>query len=164
MSIPIEFGTALRSPFDVANSARYIENLDFDILGCGEHVSFHGDTANGFVSLSVAAGVTSKIQLMSTITLVPLYPATLLAKMGAALDVASDGRFIFGVGVGGDKEGGSDGLPERDGITTVTRSTVASSVLGRMDGAHVLLEIYNSNKRSSSGHPCENSLEVELLS
>ena len=102
MSSPIEFGTALRSPFDVANSARYIENLDFDILGCGEHVSFHGDTANGFVSLSVAAGVTSKIQLMSTITLVPLYPATLLAKMGAALDVASDGRFIFGVGVGGE--------------------------------------------------------------
>ena len=102
MSIPIEFGTALRSPFDVANSARYIENLGFDILGCGEHVSFHGDTANGFVSLSVAAGVTSKIQLMSTITLVPLYPATLLAKMGAALDVASDGRFIFGVGVGGE--------------------------------------------------------------
>ena len=102
MSIPIEFATTLRSPFDVASSAKYIESLGFDILGCGEHVTFHGDTANGFVSLSVAAGVTSNIRLMSTITLVPLYPATLLAKMGAALDVASNGRFMFGVGVGGE--------------------------------------------------------------
>ena len=102
MGIPIEFGTAFRSPFEIADSAKYIEKLGFDILGCGEHVSFHGDTANAFISLSVAAGVTSKIKLMSTITLVPLYPAALLAKMGAALDVASEGRFICGVGVGGE--------------------------------------------------------------
>jgi alkanesulfonate monooxygenase SsuD/methylene tetrahydromethanopterin reductase-like flavin-dependent oxidoreductase (luciferase family) len=98
----LRFGTALRSPSDVAASAQRIEALGFDVLGCGEHVSFHGDTANGFVSLSVAAGATSRIQLMSTITLVPLYPAALLAKLGAALDVASGGRFMLGVGVGGE--------------------------------------------------------------
>ena len=97
---PITFGTALRAPHGIADSARHIESLGFDVLGCGEHVSFYGDTANGFVSLSVAAGVTSRIRLMSTITLVPLYPAALLAKLGAALDVASDGRFMLGVGVG----------------------------------------------------------------
>jgi len=98
----IRFGTALRSPYDVAASARRIEALGFDVLGCGEHVSFHGDSANGFVSLSVAAGATARIQLMSAITLVPLYPAALLAKLGAALDVASSGRFMLGVGVGGE--------------------------------------------------------------
>ena len=68
----LRFGTALRSPYDVAASARYIESLGFDVLGCGEHVSFYGETANGFVSLSVAAGATSTIQLLSAITLVPL--------------------------------------------------------------------------------------------
>ena len=99
---PITFGTALRAPHGIADSARHIESLGFDVLGCGEHVSFYGDTANAFVSLSVAAGVTSRIRLMSTITLVPLYPAALLAKLGAALDVASDGRFMLGVGVGGE--------------------------------------------------------------
>ena len=98
----IEFGTTLRSPYNVAELAQQIEALEFDILGCGEHVSFYGDTANGFVSLSVAAGVTKKIRLMSAITLVPLYPAALLAKMGAALDVASGGRYTMGVGVGGE--------------------------------------------------------------
>ena len=88
----ITFGTALRSPYDVADSARRIEELGYDVLGCGEHVSFYGDTANGFVSLSVAAGVTSRVRLLSAITLVPLYPAALLAKLGAALDVASNKR------------------------------------------------------------------------
>ena len=98
----VKFGTALRSPYGVAELSRQIEGLGYDVLGCGEHVSFHGDTANGFVSLSVAAGATTNIELMSTITLVPLYPAALLAKMGAALDVASNGRFSLGVGVGGE--------------------------------------------------------------
>ena len=98
----IEFGTTLRSPYNVAELAQQIECLEFDILGCGEHVSLYGDTANGFVSLSIAAGVTKKIRLMSAITLVPLYPAALLAKMGAALDVASGGRYTMGVGVGGE--------------------------------------------------------------
>jgi len=98
----MEFGTTLRSPYDVARSSQQIEALGFDFLGCGEHVSFYVDTANGFVSLSVAAGATTTIRLMSTITLVPLYPAPLLAKMGAALDAASGGRFSLGVGVGGE--------------------------------------------------------------
>ncbi len=98
----IEFGTTLRSPSNVAELAQQIEGLGFDILGCGEHVSFYGDSANGFISLSVAAGVTNDIRLMSAITLVPLYPAALLAKLGAALDVASGGRYTMGVGVGGE--------------------------------------------------------------
>ncbi len=98
----ISFGTALRSPYDVATAAARIEALGFDILSCGEHVTFHGDSANGIVSLSVAAGATNHIKLMSSITLLPLYPPALLAKMGAALDIASGGRFILGVGVGGE--------------------------------------------------------------
>ena len=98
----IRFGTALRSPYEVAAAAKQIEGLGFDILSCGEHVTFHGDSANGIVSLSVAAGATQHINLMSSITLLPLYPPALLAKMGAALDVASGGRFMLGVGVGGE--------------------------------------------------------------
>lgn len=109
----IQFGTALRSPYEIADAARRIEGLGFDVLGCGEHVSFHRDTGNAFISLAVAAGATSRIKLMSAITLVPLYPAALLAKMGAALDAASNGRFLLGVGVGGEfpKEFEACGVP-----------------------------------------------------
>ena len=133
----LRFGTALRSPYDVAASAQRIEALGFDVLGCGEHVSFHGDTANGFVSLGVAAGATKNIQLMSAITLVPLYPAALLAKLGAALDVASGGRFMLGVGVGGEfpNEFEACGVPVKqrgsrtdDALEVITRTWTQTKV------------------------------------
>ena len=143
----LQFGTVLRSPWDVADSARDIEALGFDILGCGEHVSFYGDTANGFVSLSVAAGATSTIRLMSTITLIPLYPPALLAKLGAALDVASNGRFMLGVGVGGEYplEFKACGIPVKqrgsrtdDALEVVTRTWTDTNV--NYEGRYTTLE------------------------
>ena len=133
----IEFGTTLRSVYDVGRIAKQIEDLGYDFLGCGEHVSFHGETANGIVSLSVAAGATERIRLMSAITLVPLYPAALLAKMGAALDVASGGRFTLGVGVGGEfpNEFDACGVPVNqrgsrtdDALEVITRTWTQTDV------------------------------------
>lgn len=146
----IEFGTALRSPYNVATLARQIEDLGFDIIGCGEHVSFYVDTANGFVSLSVAAGATTHVRLMSTITLVPLYPAALLAKMGAALDVASGGRFALGVGVGGEfaNEFEACGIPVNqrgsrtdDALEVITRTWTGTDVT--YDGRYTKLENFS---------------------
>ncbi|MDE0797787.1 MAG: LLM class flavin-dependent oxidoreductase, partial [Alphaproteobacteria bacterium] len=146
----IRFGTALRSPYNVAELSQQIENLGYDVLGCGEHVSFYGDTANGFISLSVAAGATKHIELMSTITLVPLYPAALLAKMGAALDVASGGRYSMGVGVGGEfaNEFAACGVPikERgartdDALEVITRTWTGTDVT--YDGRFTKLENFS---------------------
>ena len=109
----ILFGTGLRSPGGVVEFARRAEDLGFDVLGCGEHVMFHVPTANTYISLGVAAGATSRIRLLSAVVLLPLYPAALAAKMGAALDVASNGRYMFGVGIGGEfpKEFEACGVP-----------------------------------------------------
>ena len=133
----ITFATTLRSERNIEQAAQLAERQGFDVLGVGEHVSFYGDTANGIVSLSVAAGATDKIRLMSAITLVPLYPPALLAKMGAALDVASNGRFMLGVGVGGEypKEFEACGIPveERgartdDALEVITRTWSGTDV------------------------------------
>lgn len=112
----IQFGTGIRNLKDVAASARHIEKLGFDILSSGEHVSFHGPIGNSYITLSVAAGATEHIKLMSTIVLLPLYPAALAAKLGAALDNASGGRYMFGVGVGGEnpKEFEACGVPVKE--------------------------------------------------
>lgn len=109
----IEFGTALPGTEKTAEFAQRAEELGFDYLGCGEHVMFHGPVGNTFISLSVAAGATKKIKLISSIVLLPLYPAALVAKMGSALDVASNGRYNFGVGIGGEfpKEFEACGVP-----------------------------------------------------
>lgn len=146
----IKFGTTLRAPHGIVELSRQIEGLGYDVLGCGEHVSFHGDTANGFVSLSVAAGATTKIELMSAITLVPLYPAALLAKMGAALDVASNGRFSLGVGVGGEfpNEFAACGVPVKergartdDALEVITRTWSGTDVT--YDGRFTKLENFS---------------------
>ena len=109
----IEFGLAMRRVDDVAGQALEIEELGYDYATTGEHVFFHVPCANAFISLAVAAGATTTLKLMSTITLLPLYPAVLAAKQAAALDVASGGRFHLGIGVGGElpKEFAASGVP-----------------------------------------------------
>ncbi len=85
-----------------AADVRLVEDLGFDYLALGEHLMFHVPVPNAIVGLSFAAACTTKIALLSAVTLVPLYPPALLAKMTASLDVVSNGRFNLGVGVGGE--------------------------------------------------------------
>jgi alkanesulfonate monooxygenase SsuD/methylene tetrahydromethanopterin reductase-like flavin-dependent oxidoreductase (luciferase family) len=86
----------------LASTVRRIEELNYDYIAVGEHVMFQSPTANSFTTLSFAAALTEKIGLLSTIAIAPLYPAGLLAKLTATLDLLSDGRFNLGLGVGGE--------------------------------------------------------------
>ena len=112
----IEFGIGLRRLDDISEDARNAEALGYEFITTGEHVLFYGPIGNGLISLAAAAGATSDIKLMTAITLVPLYPAALLAKQIAALDVLSHGRFNLGVGVGGEfaKEFEACGVPVKE--------------------------------------------------
>lgn len=87
---------------DVPHCARVIEDLGFDLVASGEHLTFHGPVPNAFLSLAQAAAVTTRVRLLSAITLAPLYPAVLLAKLASFSDVLSEGRFELGIGVGGE--------------------------------------------------------------
>jgi probable F420-dependent oxidoreductase len=93
---------AVADPADLPGAARRAEELGFDLVTAGEHVFFHGPTSNAFLTLAAAAAVTERIRLVSTLTLLPLYPMALVAKLTATLDQLSRGRFELGVGVGGE--------------------------------------------------------------
>jgi probable F420-dependent oxidoreductase len=86
----------------VAAEARAAEDAGYAGVGTGEHLFFHGPVANGLITLAAAAGATSRIRLLSSLTLLPLYPAALAAKLVTTLDQVSGGRFDLGVGVGGE--------------------------------------------------------------
>jgi probable F420-dependent oxidoreductase len=86
----------------VAAEARDAEVAGYDGVATGEHLFFHGPVANGFVVLAAAAGATTRIRLLSSLTVLPLYPAALAAKLATTLDQVSGGRFDLGVGVGGE--------------------------------------------------------------
>jgi alkanesulfonate monooxygenase SsuD/methylene tetrahydromethanopterin reductase-like flavin-dependent oxidoreductase (luciferase family) len=98
----VEFGLKLPDHVDVVTFARQAESMNLDFLFQGEHVFFHGSVTNTLIDLSFAAAATDRVKLLSAATLVPLYPAALLAKMAATIAVNSKGRFNLGVGVGGD--------------------------------------------------------------
>lgn len=100
MSSP-EFGITMPMT-GLVQFAREAERSGYDYLTSGDHVAFHSPQSNAFVALSVAAGATERIKLLSSATLLPLYPAALVAKMAAMLDSASGGRFNLGVGIGGE--------------------------------------------------------------
>jgi alkanesulfonate monooxygenase SsuD/methylene tetrahydromethanopterin reductase-like flavin-dependent oxidoreductase (luciferase family) len=96
------FGVMIRSPYEPAAEAIESERLGFDFVAAGERISLNVPVTNSFMALAAAAGVTSRVALLSAITLTPVYPPVLLAKLAAALDALSGGRFEIGLGVGGD--------------------------------------------------------------
>ena len=88
---------------------------------------------------------------MSTITLLPLYPAVLAAKQAAALDVASGGRFHMGIGVGGElpREFEASGVPVSQ---RGARTNEALEIMRRLfteDDVHFDGEIQSAIRRDS---------------
>jgi probable F420-dependent oxidoreductase len=99
MQVVLSLGSDQRS---AAAEARAAEDAGYDGVATGEHLFFHGPVTNGFISLAAAAGATSRIRLLSSLTVLPHYPAALAAKLATTLDQVSNGRFDLGVGVGGE--------------------------------------------------------------
>ena len=70
----------------------------------GEIPWTYGHFSEPYISLAMAAAGTSKIKLATGITLVPERNPLILAKEISVLDLHSQGRFIFGVGAGWNRE------------------------------------------------------------
>lgn len=102
----LHFGSGM--PFgdeETASQARWLEELGFEYVSAGEHYMRGNPPSPTSVSLpvlAVAAGATERIRLVSSVLLVPFYHPTVLAKLTATLDIASNGRLTLGIGVGGE--------------------------------------------------------------
>lgn len=154
MNDSIEFGVSLRLLRECKEEARSAEALGYDYLLTGEHIMFHGPTANNMVSLAAAAGATETIKLMSGIVLVPLYPPPLLAKMVGVLDVVSGGRFSLGIGVGGEfpKEFDAVNVPVKERGSRTNEALEVLDLLLReknvdFDGTYTKLDQFSISPR-----------------
>lgn len=99
---------AFSTPEFVAEFARVAEECGFDAVNLTEH-PMPGDKWLGagghhaldpFVGLAVAATVTTRVRLMTNLTVLPYRNPFLLAKAVASLDRVSAGRVTLGVGTG----------------------------------------------------------------
>ncbi len=130
-----QFGAflSLHSPDEQFALARRIEELGFDSLWTGDHVSFHNPIYESLTLLAAYAGVTRRIKLGSAVYLLALRHPTIAAKITGTLDALSGGRLIFGVGVGGEnpKEFEACGIPHRERGARVTEGIEVVRALWR---------------------------------
>jgi probable F420-dependent oxidoreductase len=90
-----------------------VDRGGYDSLWVGDHVSFALPILDPFLQLAQAAVVSRRLQLGTAVYLLPLRYPTPVAKQVSTLDHLSEGRFVFGVGVGGEfpKEYEACGVP-----------------------------------------------------
>ena len=84
--------------------AQTVEELGYDSIWAGDHISYRNPILDVVVALSTFAAVTERITLGAGIVLLPLRQPGVVAKEFASLDYVSRGRVILGVGVGGEGE------------------------------------------------------------
>jgi probable F420-dependent oxidoreductase len=84
------------------DNVRRIERLGFDAIWSGDHIIMHSPIMDVMTVLASFAAITERVKIGTAVYLMPLRHPVATAKQVASLDLLSGGRFIFGVGVGGE--------------------------------------------------------------
>ena len=123
----LNFGPGV-SPDSLARWATLAEALGYHFLMISDHVAITADVEerypapfyDPFTALAWVAGQTHRVELGTTVIVLPYRHPLLTARMAANVDRLSNGRFIFGVGAGwARQEFAALGVPfERRGAIT----------------------------------------------
>ena len=134
----------LSGPRDLARIASEGEAMGYDYCTISDHVMIPrdieakypysdtgefpgragGDRHEQLTTVAFVAAKTSKLRLVTSVTVVPHRAPVLTAKILATIDVLSEGRFTWGIGVGWCKEEfeaiGTEPFEERGAVTDET--------------------------------------------
>src|SRR5712692_11573193 len=123
----INFGPGV-TPGSLARSAELAESLGYHLVMISDHVAITPDVQarypapfyDPFTTLGWLAALTRRVELGTTVIILPYRHPLQTARMAANVDRLSGGRFIFGVGVGwARQEFAALGVPfERRGAIT----------------------------------------------
>ena len=109
MSAPqLTFGVAAAGDArHLSEFAQRAEALGFERVTMGEHVMDGNPPRPTHLALplaAAAAGATHHVRVMTGIVIAPLYHPVLLAKLVTTVDLVSNGRLDFGIGISGQRE------------------------------------------------------------
>ncbi len=98
---------------EMAELVGLVDRCFYDSMWVGDHVAFTIAIFDPLLQLAQAAVVSRRLTFGTGVYLLPLRHPTPVAKQVATLDHLTEGRFIFGVGVGGEfpKEYEACGVP-----------------------------------------------------
>jgi probable F420-dependent oxidoreductase len=111
---------------EMATLVGLVDRGGYDSLWVGDHISFPLAIFDPLLQLAQAAVVSRRLLLGTGVYLLPLRHPTPVAKQVSTLDHLSEGRFIFGVGVGGEfpKEFEACGVPVNERGARLSESLV----------------------------------------
>ena len=142
----------LSGPRDLARIASEGEAMGYDYCTISDHVMIPrdieakypysdtgefpgragGDRHEQLTTVAFVAAKTSKLRLVTSVTVVPHRSPVLTAKILSTIDVLSEGRFTWGIGVGWCKEEfdaiGTEPFEERGAVTDETIARVPRAV------------------------------------
>lgn len=84
--------------------AQQVEGLGYDLLFHGDHLFMYNPNPDALVVLSHMAACTQRVLLGTGVLLPALREPAVMAKQIATLDYLCGGRFVLGIGVGGEVE------------------------------------------------------------
>src|SRR3984957_1391996 len=87
---------------EVGGFVELVDRCGYDSLWVGDHISFPLAIFDPLLQLAQAAVVSRRLLLGTSVLLLPLRHPTPVAKQVTTLDHLTEGRFILGVGVGGE--------------------------------------------------------------
>ena len=86
----------------LADTVGLLDETQFDSLWVGDHIAFTSPIFDPLLQLAQAAALSPRLKVGTAIYLLPLRPAAIAAKQAVSLDHLTEGRFVFGGGVGGE--------------------------------------------------------------
>jgi probable F420-dependent oxidoreductase len=87
---------------ELVDVVQQVDRFSFDSFWCGDHVAFAIPFLDPIAQIAQAAVVSRRLTFGTAVYLLPLRHPTPVAKEIATLDHLTGGRFIFGVGIGGE--------------------------------------------------------------
>jgi len=118
-----------------------VDRCGYDSLWVGDHVSFAVPILDPLLQLAQAAVVSRRLTLGTSVLLLPLRHPAPVAKQVATLDHLTEGRLIFGVGVGGE-------FPKEYEVCGVPRGERGARLA---EGVAVLRKLWSGEPVSHSG-------------
>ena len=87
---------------ELVELVQLVDRSGYDSLWAGDHISYAIPILDPMLQLAQAAVVSRRLILGTSVLLLPLRHPTPVAKQVTTLDHLTEGRFILGVGVGGE--------------------------------------------------------------
>ncbi len=158
MSLPLDtkmhFGwmSSMDSLSAVRKTTALADAIGMDSLWVGDHIAFAVPIADPLLQLAQAAALSDRLTFGTSVYLLPLRHPTPVAKQVSTLDRLTEGRLIFGVGIGGEfpNEFAACGVPVKERGARLT------------EGMQVLRKLWSGEKVSNDGkfYPFE---DVQML-